>query len=141
IEGRALNAFNTQNWTCLGDSLVVCHFEEKIYGTSVAQVHADWINAVTGWNTTFEEVKLMAERFYTLERLFTIRESGKAREADTLPWRAMNEPIPTGTSKGMYTPKKELDAMLDEYYELRGWDKKGIPTKATLKRLGLEEYS
>jgi aldehyde:ferredoxin oxidoreductase len=53
----------------------------------------------------------------------------------------MNEPIPTGTSKGMYTTQEELDTMLDEYYDLRGWDRKGVPTKATLKRLGLEEYS
>ena len=140
-EGKALNAFNTQNWTCLGDSLVVCHFEEKIYGTSVAQAHSDWINAVTGWNTTLDEVRTMAERIYTTERLFTIRESGKARTGDTIPWRAMNEPIPSGASKGMYTPQKELDTMLDEYYDLRGWDRKGVPTKATLKRLGLEEYS
>jgi len=140
-EGRALNAFNTQNWTCLGDTLVVCHFAEKIYGTSVAQVHSDWVNAVTGWNTTLDEVKLIAERIYTMERLFTIRESGKARAGDTIPWRALNEPIPSGTSKGMYTTQKELDTMLDEYYDLRGWDRKGVPTKATLKRLGLEEYS
>ena len=30
---------------------------------------------------------------------------------------------------------------VDEYYDLRGWDREGVPTKATLKRLGLEEYS
>jgi len=121
--------------------LLFVHFAEKIYGTSVAQAHSDWINAVTGWNTTLDEVKLIAERIYTMERLFTIRESGKARTGDTIPWRALNEPIPSGASKGMYTPQKELDTMLDEYYDLRGWDRKGVPTKATLKRLGLEEYS
>jgi aldehyde:ferredoxin oxidoreductase len=29
--------------------------------------------------------------------------------------------------------------MLGLYYEKRGWDKNGIPTEATLKRLGLTE--
>jgi aldehyde:ferredoxin oxidoreductase len=28
--------------------------------------------------------------------------------------------------------------MLPEYYELRGWDKEGVPTKDRLKELGLE---
>jgi aldehyde:ferredoxin oxidoreductase len=31
----------------------------------------------------------------------------------------------------------ELDKMLPEYYQLRGWDKEGIPTKERLKELGL----
>ncbi len=28
--------------------------------------------------------------------------------------------------------------MLPEYYELRGWNADGVPTKETLDRLGLE---
>ena len=31
----------------------------------------------------------------------------------------------------------DLDAMLDAYYELRGWDPEGIPTDGKLKELGL----
>jgi aldehyde:ferredoxin oxidoreductase len=31
-----------------------------------------------------------------------------------------------------------LEDMLPEYYELRGWDKDGIPTADKLKELGLE---
>jgi len=30
-----------------------------------------------------------------------------------------------------------LDAMLDAYYERRGWDREGIPTKEKLSELGL----
>jgi aldehyde:ferredoxin oxidoreductase len=33
---------------------------------------------------------------------------------------------------------RKPDVIIDEYYGVRGWDKNGIPTKATLKRLGLE---
>jgi aldehyde:ferredoxin oxidoreductase len=28
-----------------------------------------------------------------------------------------------------------LDEMLDRYYEIRGWDKNGVPTAETLKEL------
>jgi aldehyde:ferredoxin oxidoreductase len=33
----------------------------------------------------------------------------------------------------------KFDAMLDRYYQLRGWDADGRPTNATLARLGLRE--
>jgi aldehyde:ferredoxin oxidoreductase len=43
-------------------------------------------------------------------------------------------PSPSGTAKGKVC---ELDVMLPEYYKVRGWTKDGVPTKETLKRLGL----
>jgi aldehyde:ferredoxin oxidoreductase len=30
---------------------------------------------------------------------------------------------------------------LDHYYDIRGWDQRGIPTKQIIKKLGLEEES
>jgi aldehyde:ferredoxin oxidoreductase len=57
--------------------------------------------------------------------------------ADRLPWRFMKEPIPEGPLKGMYCPEEQLDKMLDMYYELRGWDTNGIPSKETLERHGI----
>jgi aldehyde:ferredoxin oxidoreductase len=37
----------------------------------------------------------------------------------------------------MYCPPKELDRMLDEYYDLRGWTRDGIPTPERLTALDL----
>jgi aldehyde:ferredoxin oxidoreductase len=31
----------------------------------------------------------------------------------------------------------ELEPMLNEYYDIRGWDENGKPTKDALRRLGL----
>ena len=43
--------------------------------------------------------------------------------------------MPEGPGKGQTV---NLDLMLDEYYDLRGWDREtGIPRKETLERLGL----
>ncbi len=36
---------------------------------------------------------------------------------------------------------KNFDAMLQRYYQLRGWDEKGKPTAHTLKRLDLVDYA
>jgi aldehyde:ferredoxin oxidoreductase len=78
----------------------------------------------------------VGEKVYNLERCFNIRD-GFSRKDDTLPKRMYSEPLQGGLRDGeLYrTP----DVIIDEYYEARGWDKNGIPTKATLKRLGLEE--
>ena len=49
----------------------------------------------------------------------------------------MNEPIPDdGPVKGAVVTQDELDLLLDDYYEARGWNVEGVPTKAKLKELG-----
>jgi aldehyde:ferredoxin oxidoreductase len=78
----------------------------------------------------------VGEKVYNLERCFNIRE-GFSRKDDTLPKRMYTEPLQGGMRDGEII--REPDVIIDEYYEARGWDKNGIPTKATLKRLGLEE--
>jgi aldehyde:ferredoxin oxidoreductase len=81
-------------------------------------------------------LSLVGEKVYNLERCFNIRE-GFSRKDDTLPKRMYTEPLQGGLRDGEVIRKP--DVIIDEYYEARGWDKDGIPTKATLKRLGLEE--
>jgi aldehyde:ferredoxin oxidoreductase len=34
-----------------------------------------------------------------------------------------------------------LDAMLDEYYALRGWTKEGVPKEENLEKLGLGDVA
>ncbi len=56
---------------------------------------------------------------------------------DYPPARFSEEPTPTGPNKGYCIPMKDLDSLLDAYYEKRGWDKNGIPTMETIDRVGL----
>jgi aldehyde:ferredoxin oxidoreductase len=37
----------------------------------------------------------------------------------------------------MHCPPEELSRMLDRYYDLRGWDADGVPTRARLDALGI----
>ena len=65
------------------------------------------------------------------------REEGITRADDTLPARLLEEPLPEGPAEGMVN--ENLPAMLDKYYELRGWDKEtGKPTPEKMRELGLE---
>jgi aldehyde:ferredoxin oxidoreductase len=36
-----------------------------------------------------------------------------------------------------FVDNEDFEKSLDLYYELRGWDKDGVPTKETLEKLGL----
>jgi aldehyde:ferredoxin oxidoreductase len=137
--GQPSFAVRTQNFTALDDSLIQCRFaSERGYGALINESYQKMINSVTGWSLTLEEVEKIGARIYTLERAFNCRE-GITRNDDRLPTRTMKEPIPSGSSKGMYCPPQEFEAMLNEYYRLRGWDTNGIPTPETLKDLQMEE--
>ncbi|MBI5920256.1 MAG: tungsten-containing aldehyde ferredoxin oxidoreductase Aor, partial [Betaproteobacteria bacterium] len=59
---------------------------------------------------------------------------GLTHKDDTLPPRLLKEPCKTGAQKGKVC---ELDKMLPEYYQVRGWNKEGVPTPDTRTRLGL----
>ncbi|OGK85470.1 MAG: hypothetical protein A2X52_01710, partial [Candidatus Rokubacteria bacterium GWC2_70_16] len=136
-EGKPELAARSQHFTALGDSLVLCRFTaERGFGLSVEEPYARMVRAITGWDVSVEELERVGERVINLERCFNVRE-GVRREADTLPWRVMHEPIPDGPSAGMHCPPEELSAMLDRYYALRGWDADGVPTPGRLGALGL----
>ena len=75
----------------------------------------------------------VGERIWNLEREFNLR-AGLTGKDDTLPARLRKEAAKTGPAKGMVN---ELDKMLPEYYELRGWTPDGELTTQTKQRFGI----
>ena len=129
--------FRNNAFTAVGDSLVLCRFiAERGIGTPLNEDMVKLVNAVTGWSLSLQELEKIGERIYTLERLINVRR-GVSRKDDLLPHRVMSEPIPDGPVKGRFCLPKDLDAMLDAYYALRGWSREGIPTDEKLADLGL----
>lgn len=130
--GKGSHTAILQNLGAALDSLVVCRFSafalnEIVWGRL--------LTAVTGIQYEPEDVMECGDRVFNIERMFNVRE-GFSRKDDTLPPRLLKEPAPMGPAKGRVV---ELDRMLDEFYEFRGWDENGVPKPETLKRLGLEE--
>ncbi len=130
-DGRAELVKETQDERAAAYSLVMCDFVP--FGVPI---FVDMFNAATGFDLTEEEYLKAGERMWNLARMFAVRE-GMDRQDDQLPKRLM-EPLPDGPTKGNAFTHEMFDEMLDEYYSLRGWDEKGIPTKEKLKELGLE---
>lgn len=89
---------------------------------------------------TMKEYMQVGERALDLTRAFNARE-GLTRSDDQLPKRLM-EPLPDGQFAGKPFTQEMLDNMLDNFYELRGWDKKtAIPTRAKLESIGLKSVA
>ncbi|MCL2135412.1 MAG: aldehyde ferredoxin oxidoreductase family protein [Candidatus Bathyarchaeota archaeon] len=121
------------------DSLIICKNAKGTFYKEYEEM-TKLYNATTGLNITQQELELAGERIQTLAKLINTRE-GLTRKDDTLPWKVMNQPITDdGPSKGAVVTKNELDLMLDDYYQARGYDKQGIPTTAKLETLGLTEH-
>ena len=134
IEGKGKGIAYSENIRSITDSLEMCKFVARqklgLPGNVVGI-----LNAVTGRGWTKEQLMKIGERKVNLERLFNLRE-GLTPADDTLPWRVLNEPIPDGPSEGALV---NLEPMLNEYYEARGWDRKtGRPRPEKLKELNLE---
>jgi len=91
------------------------------------------MNLTTGAGYTPAEIMTAAERVYNLERLFLIA-AGSGGNDDTLPYRMLKEPLPEGPAKGLVV---KLGEMLPKFYQVRGWDENGIPTREKLEELGL----
>ncbi|MFC1901151.1 aldehyde ferredoxin oxidoreductase C-terminal domain-containing protein, partial [Chloroflexota bacterium] len=98
-------------------------------------------SAYTGLDTTSKELMESGERVFNLFKAYAVRQ-GQNRKDDTLPNRFFDEPLPDGPQKGAVLSRETINQVLDEYYEVRGWDKKtGIPTGHKLIELGLDDMA
>ena len=130
IEGKPALVILFQNLTAALDATGACLF--TTFGIGADEL-AEMLGAVTGVGYTSEDFMKCGDRIWNLERQWNLN-AGLTANDDTLPPRLLKEPIKTGASKGKLS---RLPEMLPEYYELRGWDKNGVPTASKLGELGL----
>ncbi|NKE35771.1 aldehyde ferredoxin oxidoreductase [Natronococcus sp. JC468] len=110
---------------------------DDFFGEALSKtLGADWLAAV-GREYDPAALRRVGERVWTLIRLFNCRE-GFSREDDTLP-RRLTEPLQGGPNDGAAIDAAGFEDTLDRYYERRGWDERGRPTRETLERYGLED--
>lgn len=127
-EGKAGMLKVFQDLTALIDSVGICLFTSFAIG--LPEVAAQYREAV-GSDESDADILLKGERVWNLEKRFNI---AAGVEKDTLPPRLLREELPDGPAKGKVS---QLHTMLEEYYQLRGWDSEGIPTADKVKELGL----
>jgi len=118
-----------QDYIAVVDSSVLCWiiYHGPLWGEKLLS----WLQITTGIDYTENDLSLIGERIWNLERIFNLK-AGLSKKDDRLPKRITDEPR-------VKNQVVHLDRMLPEYYRLRGWDENGIPTPEKLKQLGLEK--
>ena len=134
VEGKGDLVCRLQNLQAGTDTLTKCDFGG--FGIST-QTYCDLLEAATGICLQPHDFELLGERIWNVTRLFNLREGIDPKE-DTLPRRFVKEALPDGPAKGHRISEEDMIFMLKDYYQTRGWSKSGIPTEATLRRLGLQ---
>ena len=131
-----------ETYNPITDSLGVCRIGTITFSLNRLgfKEYVELIRAMTGMEFSAEELQQIGERIYTLERLFNIRE-GAGRKDDYPVERYFVEPTPAGLprNRGKTIDREKYEQMLDENYEMHGWDKDGIPRQETLEKLGLDK--
>ena len=118
-----------QDVHAFSDSMDLCKFSAFAMG---ADEYAEQYSAMVGVPFTAEDVLKTGERIYNLERYYN-NLNGFGEGSDQLPKRFTEE---ASTQPGSEGHVCELDDMLAEYYEKRGWDN-GVVPEAKLKELGI----
>ena len=129
-EGKAPLLKHGQDYLALLDSCGVCCLTR---GVITPDSFLPVLESVTGAGYDKEALLRAGERIWNQERLFNV-EARLTKEDDSLPNRILKEPMPLGPAKGHVV---ELEPMLAEYYQVRGWDENGVITPDKLAELSL----
>jgi aldehyde:ferredoxin oxidoreductase len=133
-----------QNRTAVADSVTICVRNMTFDANSIhLQTLSRALKAATGWDMLSDqnEFDALSNRIIILERAWNIREGLRPDRDDVLPERVFTEPLTLGPKAG--TPaaiydRRQFEADKQEWYMARGCDERGIPTEATLRKLGLD---
>ena len=124
-KGKLVKAF--QDFQALADCFDICKFSTWAEN---ADHYAAQYSAMVGVPMDAEALLTIGERVYNLERHYN-NLAGIGEGADTLPARFLTEASQSPASQGQLC---ELDQMLEEYYEERGWVN-GVVPEEKLKAL------
>ncbi|MBI4286062.1 MAG: hypothetical protein HY670_09245 [Chloroflexi bacterium] len=161
-EGKALASKMIQDRQLAKECLILCdnawpilYVEHSPDHVGDPSLESQLFSAITGRDMTEEELYSVGERLFNLQRAILAREGHQGKACDTLPEASYTAPLENErlnpdclvpgkdgqiiSRKGAVLDKGEFQAMLAEFYRLRGWDPEtGLQKKALLDSLGLE---
>jgi aldehyde:ferredoxin oxidoreductase len=168
-EGKALAAKKVQDRNCVQESLVLCDVHWPMTVTSAGNpgghvgdptLESRIFSAITGKETSEEELYRTGERIFNLQRAIQVREGWGGRDGDGVLEYFFTHPLEQGdvffnpdaimpgpdgkiiSRLGKALDRDGFERMKDDYYRLRGWDTEtGLPGGARLRELGLDDVA
>jgi aldehyde:ferredoxin oxidoreductase len=121
------------------ESLPICRFPWIELGWDLKN-YPDYFNLATGSHWTLDDFTKRGDRIYALLKAFWTREHPDTDRTADYPPRIYFDPSiadKEGPAAGKHLEYDKYDALLDHYYDIRGWDKRGVPTRKTMESVGL----
>lgn len=121
----------------LYNSLTMCDFVAAPAGAFTLGKLIEYVNAVTGWDTSLWELLKVGERSNTMQRVFNLREGFTAKD-DALPERFF-QGLENGALKGRGLDREAFAKAVHTYYGMAGWDEEtGVPKRWKLSELSID---
>jgi aldehyde:ferredoxin oxidoreductase len=120
-EGKGQMVYELAEANAVKFSLCICDF----WGTLNYETMAEMLTLVTGRTWTVEEMSEVGRRVINVARAFNQRE-GFNRKDDTMPKRLAKEALKSGAAAGQSIPQEAFEDMLNQYYDVLGWDRNGM---------------
>jgi len=123
------------------ETIVACRFPWIELGWELEN-YPLYFNTITGLDWKLNDFMTLGDRLYALMRAFWVREYPDwDRTWDHPPevWFDPSNADTDGIIAGKILERTKYEQLLDHYYQLRGWDSRGIPKRPTLDNLGLSE--
>ena len=145
LKGKGKMLKFSEDLVTIGDVLGLCKFAfyrsatfPWLYQKGVT-LATRFYNACSGRNLSEKEMLAVGERTWNVEKAYNTR-CGATRKDDSIPKRFFEEPLKGGgPSGGTVVDRGKFDAILDEYYDDRGYDRSsGLPKREMFERLGLK---
>jgi aldehyde:ferredoxin oxidoreductase len=164
-EGKALATKKIQEREFVEASLIMCNFLWPITDCDSSPdkvgdpgLESRILAAVLGNGIGEEDLYVIGERIFNLQRAILVREGHRGREFDTLPEHFFNLPVQYDQAnadcvvpgkggeivsrRGAVVDREEFEKTKDEYYALRGWDvSTGLQTREALERVDLPDVA
>ena len=143
-ENKARLVYFNEALQRLNNCMGICHYNTSYFDPNLPSIPqmAELYSAATGIERSVEDLKRIAMRQLNLEKALNLRFTDFDRKDDMPTPRDLNEPIATGNFAGVKIDREKYEKMLDEYYELHGWDPKtSFPTRKVLEELGLSSVA
>ncbi|MDR7542704.1 MAG: aldehyde ferredoxin oxidoreductase family protein [Armatimonadota bacterium] len=125
----------------LFEYLIACRFPWIEVGWELDH-YPVYFNTVTGLHWTLDDFWKVSDRIYALMKFFWLREFpdwNRKMDYPPMVWFDPANADTDGPIAGKVLDLAQYDRLLSHYYDLRGWDERGVPTRRTAAALGLED--
>jgi aldehyde:ferredoxin oxidoreductase len=131
-----------ENYKAILDCLGLCALMSMWTDVNIYRLDdiKEFYYLVTGEDVSIDKFKEIGSRINNLERSFNLLHAGFDRKDDLPPTKLTEIPVSQGTYQGERLEINQWNQLLDEYYQIHGWNiESGRPTREVLAALDLED--